>query len=45
VESVYELEVMSAESSLEYGPPETWERYTSYPATAELLGVHANATE
>jgi hypothetical protein len=44
VESAYEVEMMSAESSLEYGPPETWERYTLYPATAEVLGVQANVT-
>ena len=34
-----------AASSLVYGPPETAERYTSYPATAEVLGDHVSATE
>jgi hypothetical protein len=33
------------ESNIEYGPPETWERYTSYPATDEVLGVQVSATE
>jgi hypothetical protein len=33
------------ESNFEYGPPETSERYTLYPATADVLGVQASATE
>ena len=28
-----------------YGPPETSERYTSYPATADVLGVQVSVTE
>jgi len=33
------------ESNFEYGPPETSERYTSYPATADALGVQVSDTE
>ena len=33
------------ESNFEYGPPETSERYTSYPATADGLGVQVSDTE
>ena len=27
-----------------YGPPESSERYTSYPATADVLGVQVSCT-
>ena len=33
------------ESNFEYGPPETSERYTSYPATVDALGVQVSDTE
>ena len=33
------------ESNFEYGPPETSERYTSYPATADGLGLQVSDTE
>jgi hypothetical protein len=33
------------ESNFEYGPPETSERYISYPATADGLGVQVSDTE
>ena len=33
------------ESNFEYGPPETSERYTSYPATADGLAVQVSDTE
>ncbi len=33
------------ESNFEYGPPETWERYTLYPATVDVLAVQLSATE
>jgi len=33
------------ESNFVYGPPETSERYTSYPATADGLGLHVSDTE
>lgn len=33
------------ESNFVYGPPEVWERYTLYPATAETLGVQVSDTE
>ncbi len=33
------------ESNFVYGPPETSERYTSYPATADGLGFQVSDTE
>ena len=33
------------ESNFEYGPPETSDRYTSYPATADGLAVQVSDTE
>jgi hypothetical protein len=32
------------ESNFVYGPPEVWERYTLYPATADVLAVQLNIT-
>jgi hypothetical protein len=33
------------ESNFEYGPPDTSDRYTSYPATADGLAVQVSDTE
>ena len=37
--------VISAEFSIEYGPPETVERYTLYPETADVLAAQFRVTE
>ncbi len=45
MESVYEVVVTVEEFNFVKGPPEAVERYTLYPATADVLAVQDNATE